>query len=79
MRLTSEFARTFELHIRCESCLKESVCEVNVPAVPDAPADVDELVESSYLSSLAYCCGRCEGVIGRLFAVNRREVLDSAA
>lgn len=65
----SKPAMAFELHIRCENCTRESVRLLEVPDVDDAPQDVEELAESGLLSGLRFCCARCEGVIGRLFAV----------
>ena len=59
----------FELHIRCENCMRESVRAVTVPGADDAPRDVDELLESVFLSSLRYSCQKCQSPIGRLFAV----------
>lgn len=59
----------FELHIRCENCARESVRVVEVPDVDDAPQDVEALVDSGLLAGLRYSCAKCEGVIGRLFAV----------
>ncbi|MBA4797047.1 MAG: hypothetical protein H2043_06565 [Rhizobiales bacterium] len=59
----------FELHIRCENCARESVRVLEVPDVDDAPQDVEDLAESGLLSGIRYCCAKCEGLIGRLFAV----------
>ncbi|CDN52510.1 Hypothetical protein RG1141_CH01450 [Neorhizobium galegae bv. officinalis bv. officinalis str. HAMBI 1141] len=68
----SREVRIFELHIRCENCLRESLRAVEVPNVDDAPSDEDELMESGFLGSLRFSCRRCEGTIGRLFGVSRR-------
>ena len=59
----------FELHIRCENCQRETSRQVTVPLVDDAPRDIDELLDSAFLSSLKYCCRHCQSPIGRLFGV----------
>lgn len=67
---------TFELHIRCDNCMRESVTEVNVPDVDDAPLDPEDLLGSAFLQSIPYRCRHCDGVIGRLFSITgglRRE------
>jgi hypothetical protein len=62
----------FTLHLRCDGCLKESVRVVDAPLADDAPADVDELLESEFLAGMSYSCSRCECRIGRLVAANAR-------
>lgn len=59
-------SREFELQIRCENCMRESSRRVSVPGVDDAPADVDELIDSAFLANLKFCCLQCKGMIGRL-------------
>ena len=64
-------SRRFELIIRCENCMRESVRCVPVPDVDDAPSDVDELIESSFLGNMRFSCRKCEGVIGLLVGASR--------
>lgn len=62
--------RAFCLHIRCENCLRETTRGLSVPPGDYSPADADELLESGFLSSMAFQCGHCESVIGRLFGIS---------
>ena len=71
MEMTRD-VRIFDLHIRCENCLRETMRAVEVPKVDDAPSDEDELVESGYLGAMRFVCRRCDGTIGRLFGVAQR-------
>lgn len=58
--------RTYELSIRCENCYRETAKSVEVPRVDDAPADVDEFLESAVLGNLHFKCAYCESRIGML-------------
>jgi hypothetical protein len=69
-----ESYRTFSLFIRCESCLRESIKVIEVPPGDDSPADEDELLESGFLSNLAFKCSQCESPIGRLFGMNQGDL-----
>lgn len=64
-----EYKASFELHIRCENCMRESVKTVDVPDVDEAPIDPEDLVDSAFLQSIPYSCRPCGGVIGRLFKI----------
>jgi hypothetical protein len=63
--------RNFSLHIRCESCLRETVQLIEVPPGDDSPEDEDELLESGFLANLSFRCPQCESPIGRLFGINQ--------
>lgn len=63
---------SFTLHIRCTNCLAETSREVSVPDAEDAPREVDDLLDSNFLASLQFCCRRCKGNIGQLFAANKQ-------
>ncbi|GGC68354.1 hypothetical protein [Chelatococcus reniformis] len=56
----------FKLFVCCENCLKESVRRIDVPDHPDAPADIDELMESSLLQRQRFVCQQCESAIGTI-------------
>lgn len=60
----------FTLHIRCDNCLRESSRTVEVPAVDDAPCDVDELVESGFLGELRFNCV-CAGLVGQIIGISQ--------
>ncbi|RVL61042.1 hypothetical protein [Sinorhizobium meliloti] len=62
--------RVFTLHIRCDNCLRESSRTVEVPAVDDAPCDVDELMESGFLGALRFNCV-CAGVVGQIIGISQ--------
>ncbi|MBP1852143.1 hypothetical protein J2Z17_003598 [Rhizobium halophytocola] len=61
----------YELHIRCENCMREASRIVSVPQVDDAPEDVEELLGSGLLANLRFKCSHCDSAIGRVFAVTR--------
>lgn len=61
--------RIFTLHLCCGNCLRPSLREVVVPAVDDAPYDVESFLESGLLPSLAFRCLQCESPIGTIVAV----------
>lgn len=65
-----EYRATFELHLRCENCMRESRKVVNVPNVDDAPCDPEDLIDSAFLQSIPYSCRHCHGSIGKLFRIN---------
>ncbi len=62
--------RLFTLHIRCDNCMRESAQSVEVPPVDDAPCDVDELVESGFISTLRFNCV-CSGLVGQIIGVSQ--------
>ncbi len=62
--------RLFTLHIRCDNCLRESARTIEVPPVDDAPCDVDELVESGFISALRFNCV-CAGLVGQIIGISQ--------
>lgn len=64
-----EYKASFELHIRCDNCMRETERVVNVPNVDDAPCDPEDLIDSAFLQSIPYRCRQCDGNIGRLFKI----------
>lgn len=64
-----ECKASFELHIRCDNCMRESMKVVNVPHVDDAPCDPEDLIDSAFLQTIPYRCRQCQGLIGRLFKI----------
>ncbi len=69
MYAVSRKVPTFELFIRCENCLRESLMVVEVPDVDDAPRDADQLADSNFLANLRFTCRHCRGNIGCVFGV----------
>ncbi|MDQ0132632.1 hypothetical protein J2T08_000533 [Neorhizobium galegae] len=49
--------------------MRESVREVDVPDVDDAPIDPEDMIDSAFLQSIPYHCQPCGSVIGRLFNI----------
>lgn len=68
------YVASFELVIRCDNCMRESVRRLNVPDVDDAPSDVDELLDSALLAHIGYGCMRCHGVIGQVTGIRKQAV-----
>lgn len=62
-------AARFRLRLRCESCVRESQVVLDVPAVEDAPTDIDELLESAFLERQRFMCPECEGLIGSIASI----------
>ena len=60
----------FQLHVRCEGCLRDSSPVLKVPASDDAPTDVDELLESAVLQQFRFECEDCGSAIAVLVGVN---------
>lgn len=67
--------RLFLLFVRCTNCLLECTQHLVVPNVPDAPHDVDELLESAALGAKRFACERCEGTIGELIGIGGGNLL----
>lgn len=61
--------REFKVHLRCSNCVRPAVRAVVVPRVEDAPSTISEFLESAALSSLNFCCSKCESTSGVLVAV----------
>ncbi|KKZ89029.1 hypothetical protein RPHASCH2410_CH00100 [Rhizobium phaseoli Ch24-10] len=58
------------LHIRCESCLRESSKVLDVPPDVYVPSDMLELAHEGYLDNVPFLCAHCESTIGKLFAIS---------
>ena len=63
--------RLFILHVQCTNCLEKASRDVKVPRVDEAPADVDELLESAFLQNQKFVCRHCDNPIGKLIAVSQ--------
>lgn len=61
-----EYKARFELRIRCDNCMRESMKTVDVPNVDDAPCYPEDLVDSNFLQTIRYRCRHCDCLIGRL-------------
>lgn len=63
-------AAEFTLHIKCESCLRDSQKFIVMPVGDDIPRDAGELIESVYLESIPFRCQPCGSVIGRIVGID---------
>lgn len=61
--------KAFTLFLRCENCLRETTRIIEVPPGDDSPCDVDELLESGFLSQISFQCGPCGNPIAQLIGV----------
>lgn len=70
MGLAVQKYRCFELHIRCDNCLRETARQIEVPPGDNSPQDADDLIESGFLANLSFSCAACDGIIGQLFGIS---------
>ena len=71
--------RVFLVHSRCSNCDQMSTRRVPIPAdAEDAPADVDEFLESAALTNLPFSCRRCDSSIATLVAVTIDKAQEAA-
>ena len=68
---TSTVRARFALRFRCANCRKLMTREVISPNHSDAPADVEELLESNLLNRQLYPCEECENPISVLIGVRQ--------
>jgi len=59
----------FKVYVRCTNCRKDYGCRLEPPAADDAPADIDELLESQYLQEQRFTCRDCDCPIGAVTGV----------
>ena len=59
----------FKVYVRCPNCQKDYGCKLEPPEADDAPADIDELLESNFLQSQRFECRGCGSVIGAITGV----------
>lgn len=71
-------AAQFKVHVRCENCAMDGVRMLSVPRVDGAPVDIDELLESEFLSRQRFTCRQCDGAIANLVAVKTVAVIEAA-
>jgi hypothetical protein len=71
-------AARFRLHLRCDCCLVDSERIVDVPAVEEAPDDIDSLLESGFMARQRFQCSKCEGPIATLVGVTQFRRRDAA-
>lgn len=64
-----KYKASFELHIRCDNCMRETVKTLDVPNVDDAPTDPEDLIDSAFLQSIPYRCTTCQCQVGQLFKI----------
>lgn len=72
----------FGLRLRCANCRLVMCRELASPDLADAPADVEELLESNLLSGQFYPCEECDNPIATLIGVKQLEageVFETAA
>lgn len=63
----------FALRFRCANCRQVMCRELVSPALADAPADVEELLESNLLNSQFYPCEICDNPVSTLIGVRPLE------
>ncbi len=68
--------RVFNLHLRCSNCLRESERRIDVPAVDDAPEDIDELIESGLLGEMRFHCMDCQCLVGNIIGIGQEKNYD---
>lgn len=66
----------FKVYVRCLNCQKDYGTTLCPPAADDAPRDIDELLESNFLSSQRFSCSDCESPIATVTGV--KELRDGA-
>jgi hypothetical protein len=71
-------AARFRLHLRCDFCLIDSERVIDVPAVEDAPEDIDSLIESGFLGRQRFQCSKCESPIATLVGATQFRRRDAA-
>lgn len=65
----AEVKASFRLGVLCANCGAVSGRRLDVPAVDDAPCDVDELLESEFLRQQRFVCPTCESFIATVRSV----------
>lgn len=61
---------SFDLHLRCENCTRESHQVINVPPGDGAPDTIEDLLDDVLLQNVRYRCRHCESTIGRIFMIS---------
>lgn len=63
----------FALRFRCANCRMVMCRELTSPNLADAPADVEELLESNLLNKQYYPCDECDNPVSTLIGVKLLE------
>ena len=71
VRDCAQMPRRYRLLMRCHNCMRESAKVIDFGDDEDAPADVDELMESVAISQIRYHCADCDSAIGTIVGVNQ--------
>lgn len=66
----------FKVYVRCLNCQKDYGTTLCPPESEGSPADIDELLESNFLSSQRFTCAVCESTIATVTGV--KELRDGA-
>lgn len=66
-----EVAACFRINVTCAGCLSRSSRNLAIPAIDEAPTDVDDLVDSGELDRMPFLCEKCEGRIATVTAIKR--------
>lgn len=64
----------FTMRLRCHNCHHMTLRAIESPDLEDAPATVDELLESAWLQRQSFACAECENPIATLVAVKQEEL-----
>ncbi len=68
----------FALKFRCANCRAVMCRELISPALEDAPADIEDLLDSNLLSGQVYSCETCENPVSTLISVRQLQADESA-
>jgi len=63
--------RRFRLLMRCYNCMGESAKVIDFGDDEDAPADIEELMESVAVNQIRFQCTECESAIGTIIGVSQ--------
>lgn len=63
----------FTMRLRCHNCHHMTKRVIESPDLEDAPANVEELLESAWLQRQNFGCSECENTIATLIAVKQEE------
>lgn len=54
----------FKVYVHCANCQKNYGTRLEPPEAEDAPQDIDELLDSTFLREQKFTCRECESTIG---------------
>lgn len=63
----------FTMRLRCHNCHHMTARTIESPDIEDAPATVEELLESAWLSRQNFGCAQCDTTIATLISVQQQD------